>query len=455
MGRSHGFSQYIDFFIQAFTSATGQILFFSGMLILAYILLARKGVWMGYGMLLLSGIASLLQNAAQYASIEQNFSRPTTAFLNMARVSFTVILMVMTFRLVVGTKDLRQLRIGLSGWCLLVLQVLYALRMLLSGDSSRAILSSVMACCLVAGVLVLLLSHMQEPEDVRKLQRAIFAAGAAFVLICTYEYIRSPSSVMQQNRFTGISGNPQFAGIFLAIQSITAFSLCRDPALTRWMRMLTGAGAVIFASFVFWTGSRTGMGMLVLGVAAVNRASIMRWIRLAVILIPAFLGWITLFPQTMSNADRARDFTNTREEAFATAWRAFVKNPAFGDPQFGVIENSYLTVAASTGMIGVAILLLLVWSHSSDVVRAYRYSRRDPSVVPVVDYVIGMTIALGAGAMFEGFLLGYATASIVFVYITLALTRFIIEYAQRREAAPETGAPMLAGNPQWVPQASM
>lgn len=454
MGRSHGFSQYIDFFIQAFTSATGQILFFSGILVVAYILMARRGVWAGCAMLLMCGIASLLQNSGLYTGTEQNFSRPTTALLNMARVAFTAVLMVMTFRLVVGTHDLRRLKIGLSGWCLLILQLLFALRMLLSGDSARAILSSVMACCLVAGVLMLLLYHLREPEDVRKLQSAIFTAGVAFVVICTYEYTRFPGSVLQGGRFTGISGNPQFAGIFLAIQSITAFSLSHHPSLSRWYRILTGAGAVIFASFVFWTGSRTGMGMLVVGIVAVNRAKILQWIRLAVILLPAFFLWVTLFPATMSNADRARDLTNTREGPFSMGWRAFVKNPAFGDPNFGVVENSYLTVAASTGMVGVAILLLLVWSHSSDVVRAYRYSRRDPSVTPVVDYVIGLTIALGAGAMFEGFLLGYATASIVFVYITLALTRFVIEYGQQREGA-EAGTPMLAGNPQWIPQASV
>jgi len=61
---------------------------------------------------------------------------------------------------------------------------------------------------LMVSVYVLLLTTLREPADVRKLQRAIFAAGVAFVLICLFEYARSPGSVLQNKRFVGIAGNP-------------------------------------------------------------------------------------------------------------------------------------------------------------------------------------------------------------------------------------------------------
>ncbi|HVT79654.1 MAG TPA: hypothetical protein VHM90_03270 [Phycisphaerae bacterium] len=453
MDNSQGLYQYIDFFIRAFTSTSGQVLFFAGMVSLCYVLMAKRGTWVGYSLLLLTGVASLFQNASQYGVIEQNFSSPTATFLNMSRVIFTAIICVMSFRVVVGTRNLTRLRVGMSGWSLLILQIIFALRMLMGGDESRAVLSAVMACGLMAAVYALLSNELREPSDVRKLQRAIFAAGAAYVLICTYEYTRSPNNVLQNGRFTGISGNAQFAGIFMAIQGITALSLSKDAQFGRAFRILTGIGAVAFAAFTFWSGSRTAMGMFLVGIIAVYRAGLVRWLRLAILLVPAFIGFIALFPTTMDNAGRVTDFTNTREEPFTIAWETFLKNPAFGDPKFGVVENSYLTVAASTGAIGVCLLLLLIGSHSFELLRAYRFSRREPSVVPVVDYVIGMTIALAAGAMFEGFLLGYATASIVFVYMTLALTRFVNNYCAETLGMGEAASGQMEMSPALLAQA--
>ncbi len=427
--------QYLQFFAHAYSQPSGQAMILIGLVLFGYILLGRRGGLLGIALLILTGIASLFENSSTSMGYDTNLSSITTNFIGMARMLFLLTLIVLTGRLATTPKGWRRFRMGAPVFSLLLLEIFFALRMLATDAPGKALLSALMACLLVSAIYAVLSRALLDIPDVQQVKRVIVLAGGAFCAISLLEYIRNPTSVLMNHRFTGISGNPQFAAIFLGFMVLSAVSLLLDHQHTSRLRRASIIIAILtFSALLLWTGSRTGVLMAVVGLVVLLRARLTRWLVIGLAALLLALIVIAIFPEVGTNLSRFTSVEDTRSANYAEAWNGFLAHPVYGDPQFVIVESSYLSVAAGLGLCGVFLLAIVVFSQIQNLIQVLRYARAFPELRETAEYVVAISCALGAAALVEGFLLGYATASIVFVYIALSLTRFATDYGEARVA---------------------
>jgi hypothetical protein len=249
--------------------------------------------------------------------------------------------------------------------------------------------------------------------------RAVGFALAVWTFVSAVQFVldRRLVTLGNENRFIGVSANPQHTSAWLACSgAIVIYLALADPVkILRIMWMgLTGVMLVMLA----WTGSRTGAGMLLVA------SGLMLYSRLGrVILLLPFAG-LAIFglSKVLSydygglNTDRLLSTDDTRSVAWITLIDGFIESPIIGvgSGRLDASENGYLLGASTYGVGFVFLQFLVTLAAMIQCAKLWLLrSSLPPRDRVVVDVIIGTIASFFAGSVLEGYFAARISVNIV------------------------------------------
>jgi hypothetical protein len=253
----------------------------------------------------------------------------------------------------------------------------------------------------------------------------LFWAGTMWALVSLWEWNYNAGGVIWQDRFLGISGHPNHAGLVVGV----ACAACTGVMLvaeTKRAKVFYGLGAAFLLGMTIWTGSRTAAVVLACAWGAMLLER-----KLAILLTAVVLSgilWLVVSESdlrvtTAADDVRAISTENTRIGAWESLWGAFSQNMLLGGSRDIVgSENSILLVLARTGLTGGIPFLL---SFSLILREAYFLMGRCSSAHWFSSEKTAGAIILGimVGGVFEGYLKDEFSFPIFALYLLLAVGR--------------------------------
>lgn len=294
---------------------------------------------------------------------------------------------------------------------------------------------TVISAVLTIGSLsVLLPSLVNSWDDVCSLLRVIVWVSVAYAIAVVIQLgiNRTPLVAPNAFRFQGISGNPQFVAVLLAVALTTTVFLLMNDQQKRYKGLyiaLTCLNVVLLG----WTGSRTGTLMTIIGLTSVLYTRMGSTILFAPFVVAGVAGLIQVM-ESMGirlGLDRLASTSDTRSAVWMALLDNALQNPVFGAGAkgAGAAENSFLLATASFGFGSLITLLLLV---AGVIVQSGRLlfvrGRMDPASRRVGDLQIGFFAAYFAGSMFEGYIIARISVMLPLFMIFAAITTRLLEF---------------------------
>ena len=437
---------YLDKIPQVLSSPFGLAALAILLGLVCVILFNRYGVYLGIGMLLFTGIVNTGPGVEGMES-DLALIGPLETFRSVAKALFVLLAFVLAARaLLIEGKTGKPFNGAVIGW--LALQGVYALRFAVAGAWDRAILNFSFGLVLAVGIVGTLSRIIREMREIHRVFLALEISGLFFCGLSLVQWRINPAPVLHGSRMQGLSENPQFAGVLMSTLVCICIYLALSKTESLKKRLFHFACIIVFGSFLMWTGSRTAVLITAVGAAIQVRGKIMAWIG---ILLAGYVAFLLLGSSAGESSgdlmDRLISLQNTRAEAWARSWDAFLANILFGDGRT-LLENSYLSAAASMGLLGVAVLGAMIIAHGRSVFYVFMHRQWLGGDARLAYLVVALTAALGAGAMFEPFLLSIATHATV----TLLVLAAVAEAARDRILAAEyAGMPLQEALPEITP----
>ncbi len=337
-----------------------------------------------------------------------------------------------------------SLRIPAQALVLFLIGAYNALMRLLHGDANQAALSLGIAVFAVLSFMLVVPLTLRDNDDAMKLERFVGYAGLAMLFATAVQIGLDQSALMAGPRFTGFTANPQFAAIVSAsvCTNLVWLSMYDDR---KWRKIMWLGGGAAFGVIVLWTGSRTGLGMAVLGLGCVLYRRLGNMILLlpvgALIAYPIF---VFLSPDEDIELATSRLFEggDTRTLSWQAMLETGMENPLIGVgvEDAGASENSFLLAFAGYG-IGMVMLTMALAAVSAWVVlQAWRVRKRVwPEDRPLVDLIIAHNAMYLGSSMFEGIMLTRVGPSPVFILISACLSTYLLDRAKQYREAEEWG----------------
>lgn len=380
-------------------------------------------------MILFAGMAVQVDRSAQTSN--STWVLP----LQLARASiFLATGSLLFLAMLVHAGKIRLNSIPIQGGLMLLIQVIISvLRFNHEGPAAGA-QSLVFAIVTILPILVLLPLALKEWEDWIVVIRLIaFAAviwtGATFVQVLINH---RELQVGSQNRFTGLLGNPQGCGLYMAPMVFSLIWLVMNDRLKKlwwiWLGTLS-----IMAAFCLWTGSRTCILVTGVGTVFVLYSRFAKFILflpvLAIVLVAGYQLAVSL-GLSIGAVERLASTQNTREDVWKVLLEDAFQNPLFGSGfnETRANENSYLVAFGAYGFsVGVLVLVLLFVSMGL-MVRLISVRRLIPAQYRrIVDLILAFNVAYFLGAMFEWHIVSRLEGNITYLLIFSALTKGIID----------------------------
>ncbi|MCB0192830.1 MAG: O-antigen ligase family protein [Anaerolineae bacterium] len=332
-----------------------------------------------------------------------------------------------------------------------LVQLVIFLKTLLFGDILFAFLAGLTFIGVVLMVTMGPRRWLEEEQGFERATRAIVMVGIIFVLANSYQaFFDIYPITFHHGQLLGTTGNPQFAAILLAVTIPSLLFLVEQPntgikAKFFWLGVL----AIVMLALVL-TGSRTGWLMGGITFFLFYRSKFGHLLRLGMLVAIVFAIFFYLFGQNFSSfettlasaANKLFYGTNSRQEIWSILWRNFLDHPLFGVPLrgdrlFGYGENSWLGAAAALGIMGLTPLLLFGVSSGSMILRLYRLSGQTRLLFLQSSTVIAGLTSLLIGSIFEPFLLGNVTFSLIALFLYLSLGQHILNAAHKNVATTQ------------------
>ncbi len=282
---------------------------------------------------------------------------------------------------------------------------------------------------------------LQDDENFRLAVKSIAVVGLIFVVANTYQYILNPYAItFVHSRFLGTTGNPQHAAVLLAATiPCLMFSIQSHP---RWnfFKFLWLVTLLIVVYFLLLTGSRTGLLMGIVSILLFFRNNGGAWFRVILFIgISAALLLPFLEPDSLATSSgidssvsaRFASTENSRESAWYWMWNSFTNNILFGEPlrgdRMGHGENSWLSAAANLGLTGLIPMLLMGWESIKLIWQLNQLGNRQKYYFFQTSVVIAGLGSMLVGSVFEAFLLGNITFSLLVFLMYLVMGAYLVE----------------------------
>lgn len=431
---------YLNLLLQLLATPTGIVALFLGIVLaIATVTVPALRWWCVAGAIYVS---TLPINAVNYR--EGDFYVPLAFPLEQIRLYarpltlFFLAMLVLPF--LASAKGWRTKVISLPLALFFLFQVCLALRLAVIGGGGRGVLSLMSYGLLMLTFGVAVGRWLQSLEDVYKLLYAICGAGGMVVVATCYQLTVNRSPIMAGNRLSGVTGNPQFLAVILAITIPIACLLMLQGRKS--LRPVFAALVAVGVVLLIWTGSRTGMLGLLTGVLVLFHRRIARFL-LAVIVVGALIYFaLPIFEGSTINLSRFVSTENTRQVQWEYMANQFTENVWMGAArgEMNVVENSYLSMLGQLGIVGtlpfIAAMIVLLYQT----VRLQLSAKLLGPQRQLVELMTAFWATVAITAMFEGFLLGVLVFAVLLIYLFAGMTKYLSDHVaavRQEEQAPE------------------
>lgn len=432
----------VDYYLNMLVSPAG-IVAVAGFLVLAAMTLVFPRLWWAY-----LSVAIYFGSYGILRVYDRVPLTPPFSYFGAVSQGVTAGLLLLTLVATVRPAPLPRRRLNGGAFAaLLAMQVVLAARTLVGGFEARAGGTLLVWVMLYVVFAVGMANWVYDREQLRRAIRAVAWAAGLMVVLNTAQFVISPGSVFVSGRMYGTTPNPQRLGVYLA----AALPFCVWCALEGrgpW-RVVYGSIGGLSLVMIAATGSRTAMLMVAVSMLVSFRAQVGRAASFAALSLIALVGgYLVLGDAVGSGFSRFAEAGNTREEIWGTLVAQFLSNPLAGvATDYAAGESSYLSLAASFGLVGLVPAAVFVGLLSAAAVRLLRarrvlgaaYGRAADLVAGFIASVVLVLFPL------EAYLLGTLTDLMLILYATIAITGFLLEKAAEQAAA---AAEPVAAEPQ-------
>lgn len=382
-----------------------------------------RGVWIVAGMVL---AAALGIQVNWLGRLVVTFWTPIQLYRSHLFLSGGALL----FIVVIGLFAHRALqRLAAPTVVLLVIAGLAGLLRLVHGDPKDGVATLGFAVATLMPLGYFGTSFASEWTDWHKLFRALTVANVIWILGVFVQLVVNPSvlTVSNSSRFVGLTGNPQHCAVYLSIMCVLLLWLAMNDPQRRylgfWIALLGIDGVLLM-----WTGSRTGLLMVLTG------STLLLWRRIgqAILLLPiaaavAFAA-IEFVPglDIGSASSRLTSVENTRASVWLTLLKEGMANPIIGagvdaTKSQDASENSYLLAWAAYGFGMVIVLIGLMIVSAAQAFRLLRARSWLGEHAPLADLVCAYYPMFFLGALFEGYIMARVSVTLVFLVLYSSL----------------------------------
>ncbi len=277
---------------------------------------------------------------------------------------------------------------------------------------------------------------VNEVRDIRLILRALLIINMVWVGMSAVQMLVNPTFVTSGNqfRFVGLVGNPQHSGVLMAFFTVgNLFLMLNDTGKFKRFIYIGMFGTNLL--LLVWTGSRTGMGMALIGMAAVLYTRLGRAALFAPIgLILAYIGFKMVVSLTgiEIGVERLASTENTRSYAWWKLYTTGMENPLFGA---GLVEaekseNSWLYAFAAFGIGMFMLAVLATLFGAAQCFRAVRVrSRLSLDDRRILDLSVGVIAMYFAGAVLEGYMVSRVSPGLCFIMIYSNICAYMTRHA--------------------------
>ncbi|MFU8828198.1 MAG: hypothetical protein ACNA8P_02080 [Phycisphaerales bacterium] len=357
--------------------------------------------------------------------VEAGFYRPLTwigpiqTYRNYLFVAAGFLLLLNLF---VQGRHYRPFGAPVNVYCMIGVGLWMGLMIAVQGDPIQGILTAVAAAISLGGVAMLLNQTRDYRASMWLFVGSIFAVTCLINLVIIGQFAINPRVLLSSEwsrRFQGLTGNPQFLGAQLAM----IITVCLWMLLNKTKRWVLFALIPILglnSLFLLWTGSRTAIGMCVIGVSIV----LFSRFKQAALGLPVAAAAVAvaykLVGSLLTDVDTSRiaSLENTRRGAWTRLLEIYAQNPLIGagleDGAVDKSENSFLYGLAAYGT-GMGLLYALAIITTGTLVLRMLMVRRkaDIQLKGMIDLVIALNATFFAGTILEGYFIGRVNVLII------------------------------------------
>ena len=288
---------------------------------------------------------------------------------------------------------------------------------------------------------------MDAFEDAFRILRMISAVNLLWILGVAVQVGVNPQGVVvgREQRFVGLLANPQHAGCLVAVFLAVSLYLFLNDSHKR-VRLanlvLVGANVILLA----WSGSRTGLGMAVLGVTGVLYARVGR----AILWLPAMAIAAVIMFKILEvlgievGFARLASTENTRASAWNTLYQRGLDSPVIGNGVQGAgdSENGYLYGFASYGVGMILLIFTLIAISAFTSLKLWARRKYLPvQYKALADMLIAYNAVYFGGSFFEGYMMARVAANLTFFMIFAGMASALIQLTDRHVRAARLAPP--------------
>jgi hypothetical protein len=325
--------------------------------------------------------------------------------------------------LLIQARRLRGKAIPISALMLLLAGVYASLLRVVHNDPLDGAQSIFLSVMTLVPLLFTASAVIDSFDDLRVLIRVVAALGVIWLGMTGLQIVVNPTLVTMGNefRFVGLFSNPQHSGVFMAFLCVSLLWLTMND-LKRYKLIYLGMLG-ISSVLLLWTGSRTGLGMAIIGVSATLYSRVGR----AILVLPlvALVGYIGLKVMVdvlgiTFGVERLASTANTRDYAWWKLYSVGLESPLFGvgTEDAEKSENSWLYGFASYGIGMLALLLMMALTGTIEIIKSFRARFSVPGEYRnYFDFLNGMMLMYFAGAVLEGYMISRVSSTLAFFMI--------------------------------------
>lgn len=366
-----------------------------------------------------------------------------------------VLMLVGTVLTLLSHIKFPSLSFGIVGWVFYM--VCLASDMILAGVYEKGFVNLLAAVMMFLVFGIGINSFLDSPNMAKKVLNIHILALLA-ILICCQIQLTIDRSAIAPGRLFGISGNPQGFGWILATGLI--------GILARWFitpfrnvpfKIFSAGMGLYVLILLLWTGSRMSWLTAVVGVLMFFRRRLGALLFAFIPILVLVLGYILIVPEagggggvtaesdsdtisSVAQVARGR-FTamDTRSGVILRLWNEFAVSPVVGQVHYMAWgENSYLSVAASMGLIGVCVMGLAFMGGVVDLLKVHARRGllcREDQVI--FDYVVGCLAGMAVAGMLDGIMLAFTPFWGIFPIYVLMLLNYLVRQSRKTEISEQ------------------
>ncbi|MCZ6835472.1 MAG: O-antigen ligase family protein [Planctomycetota bacterium] len=306
-----------------------------------------------------------------------------------------------------------------QGWMLLVIGLFQGVMRGVHDGFVQGMMSIGFAVATILPLITIIPALHREEVDWFKFLRIFMWVNLAWIACVAVQFVVNPSKLTlgSEDRFIGITSNPQHAAMTLSVFSTVALWLFMNDksSRARWpFLLLFGIDIVMLMG----TGSRTGILLLFIGLVAI----LYRRMGRTVLLLPIVAGvlYLAFFLAGQLDLDlgfqRVVSFEDTRTGRWIQLWNEGMEAPLIGLGRYDIAgtENSYLMAVAAFGLPMLALILLLMAVSLWHCFKLWRSRPYAGSLACYIDLTLGFNVMYFIGAMLEGHILARIAPMLIF-----------------------------------------